>query len=378
MKTPVAMMPPAPEGEHAPAADESVGRPIFPVAHSIPATDAVLTAIASTYALGAPVACSLIRGGWNDTYRVETADDRYILRVCGAGRRSLTDLRYELDFLLHLARVGVGVSTPVARADGHRIGILRAPEGDRFTILFTHAPGSDPQPSPFKDAVQAGRFGRALAALHNAGDTFSSPYPRPARDLRYLLDKPLAAFRPLLAHRPADWDYVTTVAEVIRARITALADAGLRWGTVHRDPCSGNATVTADGRVTWFDFEHCGPGWTAQDLASAYGIDADDAGGYVGQGPIWQALLSGYHAVRPVMATELAALPALVVANSFFFMEANLEWATVRGHEYWASDEHFTDWFTGLRQLMARYAQRPVPAGDASSPDLNLQHGWGE
>lgn len=369
MKATSATMPPALEEESPSSAN--AGKPLFPVAHSIPATNAILTGVTSAYDIGVPVSCSLIRGGWNDTYRIETTDSRYILRVCGAGRRSLADLHYELDFLLHLAHAGVDVSTPVARADGHLISMLRAPEGERFTILFTHAPGSDPNPGPFKDILQAKRFGLALAALHNAGDTFFSPHPRPARDLSYLLDKPLTAFRPLLAHRPDDWDYIVSVADAIRARITALAGEGLRWGMVHRDPFSGNATVTAEGRVTWFDFDHCGPGWTAQDLAIAYGIDADDAGGYVGQGPIWQALLSGYRSVRSVTTTELAALPALVVANSFFFMEANLEWATVRGLEYWASDDHFTDWFAGLRQLVARYEQHPVAAGEQARSDLN-------
>src|SRR5689334_19448230 len=136
MKSLATSMPPALDGENEPSTDERAHRPIFPVAHSIPATEAVLSAVASTYAIGAPIACSLVRGGWNDTYRIETVDDRYIVRVCGTGRRSLADIRYELDFLLHLARAGVGVSTPIARADGHLIGILRAPEGDRFTILF--------------------------------------------------------------------------------------------------------------------------------------------------------------------------------------------------------------------------------------------------
>jgi hypothetical protein len=41
------------------------------------------------------------RGGWNDPYRVETADDRNLLRVRGAGRHSLNDIR---DALEHVHR----------------------------------------------------------------------------------------------------------------------------------------------------------------------------------------------------------------------------------------------------------------------------------
>ncbi len=43
--------------------------------------------------------------------------------------------------------------------------------------------------------------------------------------------------------------------------------ADLPHGVVHGDPFSANAAITADGRVTWYDFDFCGPGWPAAPAA---------------------------------------------------------------------------------------------------------------
>jgi len=266
------------------------------------------------------------------------------------------DIRYELALLDHLSRHGVAVSTAVPRADGHPLGWVRAPEGWRAVALFTHAPGRIPDPAPLGDAAHTSRIGAALAALHNAGDGFIPAHQRPPRDLTFLLDRPLATFRPLLAHRPAEWAYITGIADEMRASLTALAARGLSRGVVHRDPTSENATVTGDGTVTWYDFDFCGPGWTVQDVAAVYGTIRGCGHGEP-QVRLWRAFLEGYRAVRPVTAAELDAILPLIVASSYFYMLVNLGYAVTCGNGYWGGDEHFDDWLTSLREAMGWYAE---------------------
>ena len=103
----------------------------FPTARSLPAPDALLATVAAEYPVGRPVACSLLRRSWNDTYLVRTTGDRYILRVYGKDWHTLPEIRYELDLLQHLARHGAPVASPLPRNDGALLTALRAPEGLR-------------------------------------------------------------------------------------------------------------------------------------------------------------------------------------------------------------------------------------------------------
>jgi Ser/Thr protein kinase RdoA (MazF antagonist) len=284
--------------------------PVFPATHSLLATGPLLEFVCDTYDVGRPVACSLLRPSWNDTYLIQTTTGRYILRIYGADWHTLPEIEYELELLLHLAGADVSVATPIARTDGHLLTPLRAPEGTRYATLFIHASGRVPKPFPIGDTVQSRRFGEALALLHTGADTFQSSRTRPSRDLAVYLDRPLETIRAFLAHRPNDLADLERLAEEIRERIAELTRSGLSWGVIHGDAFSANARITDDGHVTWYDFDFCGLGWRSGDLSGAFfcAREAKDAG-------LWHAFLAGYQEHRLVSAPDLAAIPVLLTAG---------------------------------------------------------------
>ena len=109
----------------------------FPVTHSIPSAQALLNHIQRDYDIGPLTACRYWQIGLNDTYMVIGAERRYVLRIYRAGRRTSSDIEYELDALTQLSRMDVPVSTPLQRNDGARLTALEAPEGRRYYVLFT-------------------------------------------------------------------------------------------------------------------------------------------------------------------------------------------------------------------------------------------------
>src|SRR6266545_4573647 len=121
---------------------------VFPVTHSLPAPGALLAEVARAYPINRPVDCALVRSYVNDVYAIAAATSRYILKVYRAGWRSRSEIDYELDVLAHLTAKGVAVAPALPRRDGQRIGVLRAPEGDRYAVLFQYAEGAKPAP-PF-------------------------------------------------------------------------------------------------------------------------------------------------------------------------------------------------------------------------------------
>lgn len=245
---------------------------LFPVTHSVLSAEALGRYIERAYAIGEVGVCALLQHNLNDTYLVEAASGPYILRVSQAQRpnglswRSSEDVLFELDVLRHLARKSIPVATPLTNRDGTDVLRVQAPEGVRHLVLFTYAPG-EPVSAPKQTEPLARRYGQAVGALHNATDDFESLHDRFALDVDFLLETPLTTLQPLLRHRPADWTYLRALGVGLAERLLRLQDRGLDTGVCHGDAQGGNACMATDGTLTFFDFDVCGKGWRAYDIA---------------------------------------------------------------------------------------------------------------
>jgi Ser/Thr protein kinase RdoA (MazF antagonist) len=272
-----------------------------PVVYSILSADALLDRITAAYSVGAPVSCQLLRPGSNDTYLVTTLEDQFVARVYGEHWRSFSEIHYEIDLLHHLAARGTSVSLPIAGDDGVVARPLQAPEGTRYLVLFTRAPG---RPLVWTDPEHCYLAGRVAAELHTASDDFESSHARFRMDLDYLVDEPLAAVRPFLAHRPNDLRYVETFAARVRASAAAANEAGLDWGVCHGDLGNRNIHVADDGTLTVIDFDLAAPGPRAYDFVAAEWL-----GSYEREVPVFAEFLRGYTEKRQLAEADRSAVP---------------------------------------------------------------------
>jgi Ser/Thr protein kinase RdoA (MazF antagonist) len=280
---------------------------VLPVVNSVPAPDALAAELAGAYALAGRVRCELLQRGLNDTYLVRAGGRRYVARIYRARWRPPAEIAYELELLEHLADKGVGVSAPIAGRDGLLQRSLVAPEGSRQLVLFSYAAGS---PLAWERQEHSEIAGRLAASVHAAADDFACAHPRRALDLEELLERPLTAVRPFLAHRPGDWQELVGIAARLRERIAEAAASGLDWGVCHGDLGAGNLHVDERGRATLFDFDFCGPGWRAYDLVAPWRMSGRTVGGAV-----WRAFVRGYRQVRDLPATDGAAVAVLDTAG---------------------------------------------------------------
>jgi Ser/Thr protein kinase RdoA (MazF antagonist) len=321
--------------------------PGVPVVHSVLAAPELAREIATGYEIGAPVACRYLHRGLNDTYLVSTEEARYVLRIYRAGWRRLPEIEYEMALLNHLHGKAVPVSRPVSRRDGALVGSLDAPEGSRPAVLFTFAEGEPPA----KTAAQSAAYGGAAAAVHNASDDFTSAHNRFRLDLGHLVDEPLAAIRPLLDHRPAAWSTLLRLVEGVCEALATLPAGRLEWGFCHGDLHGGNAHIAADGTVTFFDFDCCGPGWRAYDIAVFRWAIAF----YDQHDRHWPPFLAGYQRQRRLSDLDLQAVPLFVALRHLWLMGSEAANGVYLGYDT-VDDRYFDrtigflrDW--GRRQL---------------------------
>jgi Ser/Thr protein kinase RdoA (MazF antagonist)/ribosomal protein S18 acetylase RimI-like enzyme len=290
---------------------------LFPVTYTTLSAASLAKTVLPAYAIDEPIArCHFYTPGMNDTYQVQTQGGRiYYLRVYRTPRRTKEDVAYELDALRHLQRKGVPVAWPIARRDGGFITTVTAPEGRRHVALFTEAPGVEPSYEE-DPAGMAARYGLSVAEMHNALDDFASPHRRAPLDLEHLIAAPLAAVTPFLDSRPADQAWLEQAAAAIAVRIETLPATALEQGFCHGDLQGYHAHLTDDGTLTHFDFDFCGHGYRAYDLAVFRWCALLSEK----QNVWWEPYLTAYQELRTLADLDAQAIPLFVCARVIWHM----------------------------------------------------------
>ena len=316
----------------------------LPVIYSTIAPAALETILARDYQLDAPLRCTVWNRGFNDHYLVATAARHYMLRVYSPGKywaQGPGDFRFELELLRHLHAHDVPVSYAIERRDGDLLGPIHAPEGERYVALFSYAPGTIVEQM---DQLQSRLFGETVARLHLAADAFSTGHPRYHLDLHMLLEQPMGLIRQSMgASRPDALSFLERTARQLKEQVQRLSRDGGAYGIIHADLHGRNNHITLDNRLTLFDFDHCGFGWRAYDLAVFVGGQALE---------IREAFVEGYQSVRRLSDAELAAIPTFVKIRPIWDTGDILAMAHLFGVA-WANDRHWDRLTKELRELMA-------------------------
>jgi Ser/Thr protein kinase RdoA (MazF antagonist) len=296
----------------------------LPTLRSIISPAALVALVEAAYGLKI-TRIQLIKAIILDTYRLWTSQGPYILRVYPNRRRTRPDIEAELEFLAYLHAQGLSVSVTVAGVNGERLLTLQAPEGRRYAALFTYAPGE----LLGENLTAIHHYGHTLAHLHALADAWPSPPPRTPLDLDYLLDQPLEQLAPF-EERRQDWAFLQEVVELIRPQLAALPTSAPFYGYCHGDAGPNNAHITAEGQLTLFDFDFCGPGWRVYDLAAFSSGESAE---------VVEAFLAGYEEVRPLSPEELKALPLFQIAQSIWLLGLRASYINEWGELY------FANWF---------------------------------
>ena len=317
----------------------------FPVLYSTLDPHAIASRILSRYDIGTVKTCEFWCRGVSDVYLIETDLASYVLRLSHWGWRSQIDIDFELALLDFLRQRGLPVAYPL-RTDSGKLSIaIQAPEGDRYAVLFTYAPGTVPVGD--LSIRQATKLGEAVAKLHQAGLEFDCEIRRQPLTLDYLLDQSWAEISRFL--KGNDRDYIEKTIAQIKLELKELPRSSPYWSVCWGDPHSGNAHFTEADQPTLFDFDQCGYGWRSFDLgkfrqvALSTGISRR----------VRESFLQGYQSINPLAEFELAAVSALTQAAHLWVWSISLSYAL--RHNYSRLD----DWFFRKRVEQLRKLKSP-------------------
>jgi Ser/Thr protein kinase RdoA (MazF antagonist) len=292
---------------------------VLPVVRSLLAPAALAEVVGVEYGLDG-VRCRLIKATIRDVYRVDARQGLAVLAVYRHGRRTAAEIEAELDLLDLLAErgpaMGVVVAPGLRTMRGARLLALPAPEGTRFAVLFQFMAGATLDRALEPDLAH--RYGQTIARLHALTDawlpTMPSASARTPLDAELLLDRSLEQIGGFLDHRPTDLNMVRQAAALLGRRLAALPRDPPGYGLVHGDVIPSNVLVAPGGALTLVDFDFCGPGWRAFDVATYLHV----VGVYQAPEVSGRAFQAGYESVRPLFAWEREAIPLFVAVRALF------------------------------------------------------------
>ena len=308
------------------------------IARSFVAAESVAELIAAEYdcppPLSAKLFSKLLRTQDNDHYLVTAGDGvQYAFRIYQQGarfRRTESDYLYEIDWLNFLKSRDLPVSYPIPRKDGGYLSRLEAPEGTRYYAMFSLAYGD---PMSLKDPEQLYTMGETMARIHVASNEFATPHARKPIDLAFLLERPLDRIgRSWTDDRVANLDLVMAAAEEARDELKGLLDKfpADGWGPIGGDFHQSSVFFDETNRPTFFNFDLCGPGWRAYDIASFL------SNGNLMHAPAEraEAFFAGYFSVRPLTEEEHAAIAPFLTIRRVWLMGAFAREDGLVGHTF--------------------------------------------
>ena len=255
----------------------------------------------------------IAEGVENSNFLLRTTKGQYILTIYEK-RVDARDLPFFLGLMDHLAAKDFRCPIPVKAKDGNALQQLCGRPAAIVTFLEGRSPRS-------RNVAKCGAIGAAMAGLHLAGVDFAILRPN-------ALGK--AGWRPLFERgRRSGQGLSRELTLEIMGELRDLEQIwpkGLPSGVIHADLFPDNAFFDGDKVTGVIDFYFACNDLLAYDLAIALNAWCFEPAGEFNITKS-RALVEGYQSVRPLLASEIEALPVLCRGSALrFYLTRLYDW----------------------------------------------------
>ena len=256
---------------------------------------------------------SCINFEFNATFAVESESGvKYALRININSTRTVDNMKAEVEWVRHLNRTsGVHVPTPIATVkDDYIVSGLHA-DSDQIlsAVMYSWLDGEEIGDEP--TSQQLHEVGKAIATLHQESTDFtlSGNNALPTfNDFFWGTEDLLFSDKSVLSD--ADRALIQRAHDLIM-KFTIDLYQNSPVHIIHADMHGWNL-MWNEGQLSVFDFDDCGYGVEAQDLAvTLYYLDTPEQD---------EALLNGYKSVRPLPTYSANAMKALLLQRRLLLL----------------------------------------------------------
>jgi Ser/Thr protein kinase RdoA (MazF antagonist) len=254
------------------------------------------------YGLAGDTPLTLLNRSENETW----AAGGLILRLHRQGYHTRPEIASELAWLTALQDLpGLQTTRPIPGAQG----LVTEIDG-RYLVAFAPLPGQELRPGDDL-ARWFAPLGEITARLHlhSRGWTAPEGFTRKRWDVETILGPQphWGHWRQASGLDPTGEALLARATGVLADRLTAYGTGAEVFGLIHADLRLANLMVDGD-RLTAIDFDDCGFGWWAYDLAAALSFIETDPR----LPDLIAAWVEGYTRIAPLRPEDRAMIPALI------------------------------------------------------------------
>jgi Ser/Thr protein kinase RdoA (MazF antagonist) len=287
----------------------------IPVTESTVSADYLRQFIQEAYGLDPTTTCKLFRTGINHLYFVTSSNSKFVFRIYTLNWRTKSEISEEVRLLNHLKVNDIPVSYPIADKNNSFIQELNAPEGDRFGVLFSFAPGR--KLSNFTERTSF-NIGCTMAKMHELTRNF--PLERVTYSPSTLLIDSSNITKSFFGNTSDEMIFIDKTTRYLISEYKKVKTDEVRYGAIHLDIWFDNMHFNGEDEITIFDFDFCGNGWLCHDIAyyilQLYNTRQSDES-YQKK---MESFIKGYESIRKINDDEKRIIPVLRVSIWFFYL----------------------------------------------------------
>jgi amicoumacin kinase len=309
--------------------------------------------LASLYEISSNNFIPITEGFHNYVYSYRRCGREFILRVSNGKRRSVLEIRSEMEFIKLLATGGVPVSTPILSMTGNIIDEISFNGQKFYATSFKKAEGV-PVVVTDKDNWNAKLFyewGKIIGKVHKISALSQKIFDRPVwtenkTDILKLLPR-------------INSDSIANRYQMLLTKLKNYRKEPDLFGIMHNDLHQGNFFVN-NGSITLFDFDECAYHWFAYDLAVSFYHAYWQSSSFTPENTdfsqtFWEHFLNGYQKEHRMLKEIIEQIPVFLKIREIFLYVLFLEKWDLNRLEEW---QVYT-----LRDLEYRI-ENDIPYGD--------------
>lgn len=296
------------------------------ISHSIVSETTIKQCVKEHYEVNTELSCKFLYQGLNDTYLIKDNNKHYVFRLYRYNWRTLGDIGFEINTIKALTNQSAPIAQLIKCKSGDTYIRLDCPEGERYGILMDFVGDTEQEQHCFL-TNQEYQYGRSVAQLHQAARNVSSTSASKTIDLQTLIWKPLSQIRQYFPDKKGEYNFLHELAHSIATKVENLEKQGLAKHILHGDLTGGNAKFNKNGDFIFFDFDCCGYGCQAYDLA----VFLWSATLCRKEQTTWNSFVQGYKEIIDIRQNDLLAIPLFVAARGFWIIGYSIDQIPIKG-----------------------------------------------
>lgn len=276
----------------------------IPVISSILSPEHLAKFVSEKYNIDSAAKGSVLKTGVNHSYLITTINKKYVLRVYFKKWRTEEEIVEELKLLDYLKENKVSISFPIKGKDKNYIQNVNAPEGKRYSVLFSFAEGETIRIPTQKVCYE---LGVAIAKLHQS--TINKTINREDYNAQTLVGWAFDMAKTHFSESLNEMQYFKRAKSIIFSEFEKADLNNLRKGVIHLDLWYENMKVKDKNKFTFFDFDNCGNGWLFLDIAYSLMLIFRNEPSKENFEEKRRSFYLGYESLTPISSEEKRLIP---------------------------------------------------------------------